>query len=300
MNLFLQYLVFRGIAAFLQLLPLAAVRRCAQYFALFLFYVFPIRKKLTLDQLRHAFPGKAGKEIHAIARESYINLVTSVFELMWTPHLTDERISSLIHIHNPEVFHNALLRGKGVILMSGHFGNWEWLSIGAAKLLGVPFTVIVHPLHNARVDALVEGWRESLGNHTVPMGISIREIISTLHNKGVVAMLADQSGPSSAHYVSFFDRPAATYEGPATFALKTGAPIIMGFGVRRDDGGYDIEISEVESQDLSGTSEEQNVELTRRHVKVLEDLVRAHPGLWLWQHKRWKHSPMRGIDEKHG
>ncbi len=294
MKSFLEYALFAGIARLLQLLPLRAVRRSARIAAAFFWYCIPVRKSLTLAQLRSALPGRGDEEIRRIARASYVNLVTTIFELMWTPCLDDDRIAECIRMRNPEVIDQALRRGSGVIFMSGHFGNWEWLSVGVARLLGLPFTVIVHPIHNPRVDELVEAWRQRFANRSVPMGVSIREIIHTLRNRGAVAMLADQSGPSGSLYVRFFGKPAATYEGPATFALRIGAPIIMGFAIRGEDGNYDVVVEEIPTHDLSGLTDANVQELTRRHVRALERMISVHPSQWLWQHKRWKHTPGEG------
>ncbi len=291
MKSYFEYALFAGIARLLQLLPLSAVRRLARVGTGLVWYCIPIRKSLTLMQLRAAFPERDDAEIRSIARESYRNLITTIFELMWTPRLDDAGISEIIHMRNPEVIEQAARRGSGVVFMSGHYGNWEWMSIGVARMMGIPFTVIVHPIHNPAVDDLVEGWRRHFGNRTVPMGVSIREVITTLRNRGAVAMLADQSGPSGSVYVRLFGRPAATYEGPATFALRIGAPIIMGYSLRRPDGNYDVIVEEIPTQDLHGFTEENVRELTRRHVRTLELMVKKHPSFWLWQHKRWKHTP---------
>lgn len=287
----IEYILFAGIARTLQLLPLGVVRFAAQGFALTAYYVIPIRKKLTLLQLRRAFPERREGEISRIARESYINLVTTIFEMMWTPRLTDEMLPHILRIRNPEVLENARRRGSGLILMSGHFGNWEWLNIGVPRLLGFSVTTVVHPLHNPAVDEMVESWRTMMGSRVIPLGISIREIIRTLRSRGIIGMIADQSGPSGAYYVRLFGRYAATYEGPATFSLRTGAPIVIGFAIRAADGNYDIELEEISTRDLGETEEERMRELTRRHVRVLERRVAEHPGQWLWQHKRWKHTP---------
>ncbi|PLX23578.1 MAG: hypothetical protein C0600_14585 [Ignavibacteria bacterium] len=287
----LEYLLFLTIARILQQLPLGLVRRLAAALAAFVYYVLSIRKKLTLQQLRRAFPEKEDAEIRRIAYGSYVSLVTTIFELMWTPRLTFERLPEVLRIRNPEVVERARRRGNGLIMMSGHFGNWEWLSIGASRLMGFTATVIVHPLHNPSVNALVEGWRTQLGNRVVDLGLSIREIIKTLRERGIVALIADQSGPSGALYVRFFGRHAATYEGPATFALRTGAPIVMTYAVRAADGNYDVILQEIPTRDLQGLNEEHLHELTRRHVRALERMVAAHPEQWLWQHKRWKHTP---------
>ncbi len=287
----LQYVLFATTAACVQLLPLRLVRVFAHALALFAFHILRVRRGLTITQLRYAFPEWSDARVHDTARATYKNLITVILELMWTPRLTRTPLEHIVRLRNPEVLRHAVARGRGVVLMSGHFGNWEWLSIGVARLLDMSFTVIVHPLHNPKVDVLVERWRTMLGNRIVPMGLSIREIITTLRSRGIVALLADQSGPSGAIYAPFFGRPAATYEGPASFALKTGAPIIMGFAVRAEDGMYDVHVEEIPTADLPDASEDSIRKLTLRHVQALEAEVRKHPEQWLWQHKRWKHTP---------
>lgn len=294
----LEYFAFAGTAVLLRMLPLRAVRTLAKAIGAFLYTFIPIRKELTLAQLRQSFPGASEEEIQRWGKGSYINLLTTIFELMWTPRFTDEVMKRTLHVPHPEVITGALERGKGLILMSGHFGNWEWLSIGTAALLGMQFHVIVHPMQNPRVDMLVEGYRSSKGNPAVPMGLAVRDIITTLHSNGTVAMLADQSAPKESQFVDFMGRPAATFEGPAVFALKTGAPIVIGFSMRRPDGNYDVVLEEVETADLTGGATQENIiELTQRHVRALEEKIRERPDLWLWQHKRWKHRPPEEASE---
>ena len=287
----LEYALFAGVAFLLRLLPLALVRVCARLCARLSFAFIPFRKKLTLDQLHAAFPEKADWWIRETAEQSYINLFTAIFELMWTPRMTRERFAEQVRIADHEVYDAALQRGGGVVLMSGHFGNWEWLCIGAACITKRRYSVIVHPPHNPSVARLVDAWRTSFGNRTAAMGAAVREVIRTLRDRGVVAMLADQSGPSGGLYVPFFGRPAATYEGPAVFALKSGAPVLMGFAIRTGDGSYEVRLEEIPSRDLSGATPENIRILTERHVQALERVIREHPGHWLWLHRRWKHSP---------
>lgn len=290
----LEYLLFSAIAGLVRALPLRAVRRLAKWIARACFVALPVRKSITLRNLRQAYPDRDDAFIRRIARASYEGLVTTILELMWTPRLKDIDLETVIRFVNREVVEEAIRRGKGVVLMSGHLGNWEWLCIGAARLLGRSFTVIVHPLHNPRVDALVESYRALFGNRPVPMGAAIRDVIRTLRERGIIAALADQNAPPTSVFVPFLGKPASTFEGPAAFALRSGAPMVMGFALRGADGSYDIVLEEVPTADLSGPTPGNVAELTRRHVKALERAIRKHPELWLWQHRRWKHDPGPG------
>ena len=291
MNGWFGYVLFRVVQSIVLLLPLHVARRAARLAGVVVFQIFPIRKKATKEHLRLAFPNADERFVHQTARAAYVNLMTMLFELMWTPRLSDDTLRDIIHISNPELFESAHRRGGGVVLLSGHMGNWEWLSIGAARALGAPFNVIIHPIHNKRIDALVESYRTAFGNSVTPMGVAVRDIVRTLRNRGVVALLADQSAPRNALFVPFFGRYASTYEGPAAFALKTGAALLMGLAIRTADGNYHVELEEIPTGDLRGGTDENIRELTRRHVRMLEECIRQRPGDWLWQHRRWKHVP---------
>jgi KDO2-lipid IV(A) lauroyltransferase len=111
-----------------------------------------------------------------------------------------------------------------------------------------------------------------------------------LKEGGIVAALADQSAARESIYVPFFGRPVAAHRGIAALSLHTGAPILMHFLIRQPDDTYAVAFEEIPTADLDGYTEENVLELTRRHTAVLERYVRAHPDHWLWMHKRWKHT----------
>ena len=117
-----------------------------------------------------------------------------------------------------------------------------------------------------------------------------REILKRIRENGVVAMLADQSGPEEGVFIDYFGRPTSTHVGPAVFCLRTGAPVVMTYAVRRLDGRFDVMFEEVQTDQLSGTDDEKIRTITERHVKMLEKYVRMYPDQWLWMHKRWKHT----------
>lgn len=174
--------------------------------------------------------------------------------------------------------------------MTGHFGNWELLAMATMLHLNSSGLMIVKKQRNHYVDKMINDLRTKYGNRTVYMKESVREIMRTLRDNGVVAMIADQSAPRDSIYVPFFGREVATFAGPAYFALRSGAPIIMALSIRRTDGGYTGVFEEVSTDDLNGASKENIKELTARHTAVLEKYIRKYPDHWLWQHRRWKHT----------
>jgi len=287
----IEYWLFALIGFIVRLMPLRAAQRFAEVLAYVTYHLIPIRKEVTLDNLKHAFPDKDESEINTIAYGAYKNLAIVVIELMWFPRFTDKKIREVVKVRNIELMHEGYKKGRGLIMLSAHFANWELLAMAAARIAGYPFTIIVQGLRNKYVGDLVNKYRCLYGNQVVDMAISVREILKALREKKVVAMVADQSAGAEGPFIEYFGRPASTYLGPALFSLKTGAPLQMGMMIRQKDGTYQVVIEEVDKTDLDEYDEENALELTRRHVAILEKYVRQYPDHWLWQHRRWKHTP---------
>jgi Kdo2-lipid IVA lauroyltransferase/acyltransferase len=251
-----------------------------------------IRKEVTLENLRHAFPEKGEDELRRIALGAYRNYGTAITQMLWAGGATEEELRACVHIADPGPFQRAFERGKGVLLLSGHFGTWEFLVNAFRLQIGHPFLIIVQNQRNRRINAFLDRIRTRFGNETVEMGHAVRATLRALAEGRVIGLLGDQSGSKESLFVDFFGRPAATHRGPAAFSLKSNAPIVMTYLLRRPDGGLDAVCEEVDRQGLEGATEENVKELTRRHVLLLERMIRAHPDHWLWMHKRWKHTPV--------
>ena len=294
MKTFLEYQLFRAFAFLIRSFSLPSVRRLSRFLTFLIYYVVPIRRAVTLQQLRAAFPELPDNRIREIAFGSYVNLVTVLLEMLWIPNLKDEKLQDAVHLVQPDVVPNIIRRGKGVIILMGHFGNWEMSAVALAKMMGISITFIVHPQKNKYIADAVNDIRSSKGNVMVDWKMGVRHIYTALRSRGCVGILADQSGPQESIFIPFFNRPAATYEGPAIFALRFGVPLCMVFPIRRSDGNYDLHAVEVQTDDLHDAGEKNIRELTGRHVCMLEEYIRKYPDLWLWQHKRWKHSPPAG------
>lgn len=248
------------------------------------------RKQVTLENLTRAFPELRMEEILHIARGAYRNYGISILEMLWAGGQPAGELLRTVRLVNPGLFHAAASRGKGVILLSAHYGGWELLASAFRLHLEHPLVIIVQHQRNQKIDALLDANRTRFGNSTVPMGPSVREIIQALQHGKTTILLGDQSGPKESVFINFFGRPAATHKGAAAFSLKTGAPIVMTFLVRQHDGTYNAFFEEVDQSGMDKYTEENIVELTKRHATILEKYVRKHPDHWLWMHKRWKHT----------
>jgi KDO2-lipid IV(A) lauroyltransferase len=291
MSTAIEYLLFRLIGHIAHLMPYGAARHIGYALGLGVLYLTGYRRRITLDNLTRAFPDASPAWVHNVMRGAYKNYGSAVMEMFWAGRRSAETLKAKVRLQNPEVLHNALQRNAGLILMSAHFGSWEFMLNGLRLHIPARFAAIVQHQRNERIDAFIDGQRRRFDVETIAMGPSVREVLRALQEKKVVVILGDQSGPRESVFIPFFGRPSATHRGAAAFALSTGAPIVMVLLVRQPDGTHEAVFEEVPVHGLSGSREEQVTQLTARHAAVLEKHIRLHPDHWLWMHKRWKHKP---------
>jgi Kdo2-lipid IVA lauroyltransferase/acyltransferase len=291
MSASLEYALFRLLDATLSRLPFGAARRLGSALGLIAMEVLRFRRRITLDNLSHAFPELPRSEILRYARGAYKNYGTAIMELFWTSRASIDELKEKVHLRNPSVPFDALAREKGLIILSAHFGSWEFLLNGLRLHLPQRFVAIAQRQSNTRIGEFIDSRRRRFDNKIAYMGPNVREIVQALRDKEIILILGDQSGSKEATYVNFFGRPSATHRGAAAFSLKSGAPLILTLLVRQPDGRYEAVFEEVDRTGLDSSSEENIVELTSRHTALLEKYIRRYPDHWLWMHKRWKHTP---------
>ncbi|MBI2427264.1 MAG: lysophospholipid acyltransferase family protein [Ignavibacteriales bacterium] len=290
MKNFLEYALLLILRLFILALPFRGVQLFGRAFGSFIFHVIPIRKELVLSNLRHAFPEKSEQEIRSTALKNFQNIFETFFETFWIQRMTEKHLRSIVRIPELKTIDEILKRGKGLVMLSGHISNWEMMALVVGLMSDHPLQIIVKKQHNPSVDRLMNRLRTKFNNTVVDMDHAPREILKRLREHGVIAMLADQSGPEEGLFIDYFGRPTSTHVGPAVFALRTQAPVLMTYGVRNTDGTFDVSFEEVDTSDLTGTDDEKIRTITERHVNLLEKFVRRYPDQWLWMHKRWKHT----------
>lgn len=249
-------------------------------------FTFGVRKSVTMDNLRHAFHSLSEAELNALASKSYGNLGAVFLEMLYLRYASRDAIASRLHITNQAEIEQVLRDGKGMILLSAHLANWEWMAVGTALKLKQPLYVIVKNQKGGYVERFLQTMRSRFGNIMIAAG-DVRASFRVLQSGKILAMLGDQAAPAESVHVDFFGRNVPTFEGVARFALRTGAPIYLAECVRVKSG-YEMTFHHVPFDDLTGATPENIEVLTRRHTTLLEQIIRKRPELWLWQHKRWK------------
>lgn len=248
------------------------------------------RKKVTINNLREAFPEKPIEEINNIALNSYRNLTITFMELFAIKSMNSEQVRKKVIFENPNQLIDIHRQGKGIILLSAHYGNWELMAYAGREWLGFDMLIPVKILKNYYVDRFTNIIRTSNGNKVVNMDQAAWTIIKTLKSGGALALLADQAANESTDiFVKFFNKPALTYEAPAELALKFKIPLLECFPERQPDGTYIVRQNIIDYSDLEYSKANVKI-LTQRHVEVLESQIRKIPDQWTWMHKRWKHS----------
>ena len=179
--------------------------------------------------------------------------------------------------------------GKGLIILSAHFGNWELIPPAIGVLLGLTGLTIVKPLRNPFVDKWMNNLRTRFGNEVIQLGKSLRKTYGSLKEKKMIGIAADQRGPEEGVKVKFFNTEVPVYSGPSVLSLKTGAPILSLLAVRQKDYKYKIMVKEIDISNLPENFDDSVIELTQRHTYHLENMIKKYPEQWFWMHKKWKH-----------
>lgn len=285
----LEYIAFVLFSGFFRLLGLNLSRKFAFILAILFFYFIPIRKEVVLKNLKIAFPENDLSSTKKLAFKIYKSFALSLVEIMYLPYMQKNKVIQSIECSNSELVLEKYKEGKGVILLSAHYGNWELVAISVGLQIQLPISVIVKPLRNPYVSEWMNRARTKFRNEVVPLGISIRKTYQALKEKKLVAMVADQRGPQEGIKVDFFGRQVSVYTGPAALALKTGAPIIYGIPVRQKKYIYKTVFVEISQNDLPDSEEGKIREISQRHTSYLEKIIRENPEQWLWMHNRWKY-----------
>ena len=285
----IEYILFIFFSRCFKFFGLNLSRKFASILAFTFFYLIPIRKKVVLKNLHIAFPENVIVTNKKLAYKIYLSFAITLVEILYLPYMSKNNIALAVECSNPELIIEKYNEGKGVILLSSHFGNWEFIAISVAIQLQLPFSVIVKPLRNPLVFDWMNKSRTRFGNEVVQLGISIRKTYQTLKEKKIVAMVADQRGPAEGVKVNFFKKNVAVYTGPAVLAIKTGAPLICGIPIRDKNYKYKTTLVEISVDNLPENYDEKVIELSQRYISYLEKVIRENPEQWLWMHNRWKH-----------
>ena len=224
-----------------------------------------------------------------IARAAYGHLGRTSIETAVLPSYSANEIIDLFEsVHGWNIVEERMARGKGLILVTGHLGNWE---LGGAYLAarGLPIDAVARHMANPLFDKYLTSTRQRIGMTVVHDEDAVRRVPRSLRSGRAVAFLVDQGaiGLASA-WVPFFGRFAKTPRGPAVFALRLGAPIVFGVALRQPSGRYSLTFEPIDATE-TGDRDSDVERIVTDYTNVLERWIRTAPEQYLWHHRRWKH-----------
>jgi KDO2-lipid IV(A) lauroyltransferase len=248
------------------------------------------RRETGERNLRMAFPNMSSDDARAACKRVFENFGRSAADFLIGLDRTREEIEATTTIEGIEHLDAALAKGKGAILLTAHFGNWErvaaWMVLAGYKL-----SVIARDADDQGVNALVNELREGPGTEVISRGRAARASIQKLRANEIVGILPDQNAREV--FIPFFGKPAGTVLGPGVLSERTGATVQPVFCHYEGEGRYRIRflphVVADEGYSVKGEG------MMRAINRLLEEVIREHPDQWLWFHDRWRNARRRGL-----
>jgi Kdo2-lipid IVA lauroyltransferase/acyltransferase len=294
-----EYAAFRLVYGCLALLPLAVAMRVAAAAAACAIRVDRRHRRIGLINLAIAFPEKSDRERLQILLASYRNLGRMIAECAQLDRLTPETVRGRVTIDDVALWAQLPqeLQRNGILVLTGHFGNWELFAY-AHGLLGFPVHLVHQTIKNPLIDGFIERMRQRAGTCTMRKHAAARGVLRALGNRGLMVLPLDQNASRrTGVFVEFFGRKASTNAGFGRIVARTGAPVYPAFLVREGTSARHriVILPRVPFASMADRDQAAR-EFTQRCTAVLETMIRAHPDQWLWTHKRWRTRPDGEID----
>ena len=292
------YLAYQAVSLLFAFLPRRACLDLGEGFGLLAYHLDAKHRRLALNNLQMAFGSKKTVvERSLLARESFKRFGRVLADLVKLPLLNPGYLEKLVTLEGGENLSRALERGRGALLFTGHFGNWEAGSLAVSRLARLH--VVARELDNALVEKKLLSFRRRLGALVIYKNQAARKVLQALKRNEAVAIVIDQNVlRREGVFVDFFGRAASTTPGLAAFHLKTGAPLLPIFSFPRPDSGFRIRIGPPVETSPSGSQADDVLKITQACTRIIEARVREAPGSWLWFHDRWRSRPGEGHGQK--
>jgi len=276
----IEYFFLFYLVNFFRLFPLKIGLKIASFLGSIIFYLDKTHRLRAINNLKLAFPEKGNYEILKICKNVFINLAKNFFEFIKLPDLDKDYFKKNFRIIGEENLKRALQKKKGIVAVTSHLGNWELLGALVVKM-GYKLVAVYHPMKNPFSDRFINRIRRKAGIELISMKDSLRGGLKALKENKLLGLISDQDAGSNGIFIKFFGKEASTFKGPAIFAIKTKAPMILFNLIREKDDKHTLYISE-EFQikdDIYLTTELWSNEVEKWIIK--------YPEQWFWVHRRW-------------
>ena len=269
------------------LLPRRISWLLGQGLGLFIYAILPVRKNVARANLARAFPEMSSSARRQILKRCYRHFGVALLDILaidgWA------RRPEAIAVLDTTTLETARDQGQGLVLVSGHLGNWEMIILALGRA-GYPLVPVVK-IQRGIGETIASGLREATLTQTISRHTSARKMLRLLRDGKFLGLAGDQEALGKGTWVIFFGQPSSRFKGAATFHLSSGEPLYFVRCLLGKDLRYHIDLIPVKVDDLSGDREQDIQLLTQRHMDILETEVREHPGQYFWFHRLWKSIP---------
>ena len=282
------YYIIYGPLYLLSLLPMWLLYGLSDGIAFLLYAVIRYRRAVVLNNLEIAFPEKTAAERLRIARRFYRNFTDNFIETLKLLSAGPAFLKKRFILDNPELMDRFYDEGRKVQMHLGHCFNWEMANVKMAPVTRYTFIVAYMPVENKAIERLFLRLRGRSGTVLLPATRLSRAIMPYRHQQYMLVLVADQApgGPENSYWMNFFGRPTPFVRGPERGARAGDIPTVFVRLYKPRRGYYRAEFITLADH----PAELPEGELTRRFRTMLEEAIRQQPDIWLWSHKRWKHS----------
>ncbi len=255
-----------------------------------LYYIFRLtgyRQKVVLTNLRNSFPDKSPAEIEDLCWIYYSYLCDLILETLKTLRMTEKESKDHCTFHHQEWLDKLYEEKKSFIIVMGHYGNWEWAGPSFTLNTNFQLVVIYRPLTNTYFERMMVGMRTRFGTRITPVNLTLRDMVANRKQVTATAFIADQTAPhDKGYWTNFLNQDTIVFTGPEKLAIKFDYPVVFMNIKRVRRGYYDVTPELLFSKPRETTENE----ISEAFMKRLEKEIILDPTIWLWSHRRWKHT----------
>jgi Kdo2-lipid IVA lauroyltransferase/acyltransferase len=287
------YLAVRAVVCIVQAMSYAQARSLAHALAWLTYRIDRRHREVAKENLRQSFPGRySDDELNRVVLRVYQHFLTMIMEIAHLPrklHVTNWR--DYIELVNSQMMLKAITSGRPLLIVTGHFGNWEMAGF-ALGLLGFKTYAVARVLDNPHLEQFLKRFRQKTGQKILAKKGDFDMMQELLEQGAVIATLADQDAGPKGLFVEYFGRPASTYKSMALMSIEFNVPILV-IGVPKVGEPMQYQVIAVDYIEPSEYANRPDAlkAITQRFTTSLESIVQQYPDQYFWLHRRWKHQP---------
>lgn len=254
-----------------------------------LWYAIDRQHRKTAEENIRLALGVNGTAARRIVRANFRHLATVFAEFPCVVRMNARNIHRYVEPHGMEHVRRSLEKGRGVLILTSHFGNWEWMAYGAPFFLPARLNIVARPIRPPSVNRWITAMRERSGNRVIAKEHALIHALKALKRNEIVGFLLDHNaGKKTGVWAPFFGGYVLTHKTLAHIALRTGAPVHPVFNRRLPDGRYRIDVGPEIPPPASGSPEERAYAMTAAFNRMIEEQIRTAPEQWYWIHRRFR------------